>query len=385
MKLGVIISNDWELYGDGSGDFYDDQYRLTEELLEVCENHGAKLTLMAEVGQQWAHQKISRTEGWALDVVTSWENQLIDTVKRQHDVQLHLHPQWIGPITFTNGKWQLDSRYLVFSGLSEREQEGVLRSGKQYLDNLLRPVKPEYSCIGFRAGGSTTKPYKNIVQSLLNVGILSDTSVIKGCFEHGQCDYRRAYSNYEPWFVEPSDIMSQGQTNTGILEIPIYSVPITDSPVLRKTYLPHFVYRYNFGLALPKRERDWVKLRNKNILERYSLLQRPTIRNNATNVKWIISQIISRNSLRLAYDFLPASVFIYMLHRLAEKIERRGKHGKEFVFPVMAFGHVKGMTTCDNINLIFEKIKGEFGDKVVFWTYSDAVRYWMDNFVDIKE
>jgi len=52
MKLALILTNDWELFGDGSGDYFEIQHKPLEELLDTVEDHGAKLTVMAEVGQQ---------------------------------------------------------------------------------------------------------------------------------------------------------------------------------------------------------------------------------------------------------------------------------------------------------------------------------------------
>jgi hypothetical protein len=115
-------------------------------------------------------------------------------------------------------------------------------------------------------------------------------------------------------------------------------------------------------------------------LKRYSLLQRPAIRDNFTNVKWLLSQVIKKERLQLDYVSVPASIFVYMLQKLVEEIEQNNPNDRELIFPVMAFGHVKSMTTCDNINLIFEKIKAQFGEKVIFWTFSDATRYWIDYF-----
>jgi len=76
MKLGLIISNDWELFGDGSGDYFEVQHRPLEALLQTVEDHGAKLTVMAEVAQQWAHQRISPHAPWAREVVEAWESIL---------------------------------------------------------------------------------------------------------------------------------------------------------------------------------------------------------------------------------------------------------------------------------------------------------------------
>ena len=58
MNLGLIITNDWEVFGDGSGDYFELQHKPLEALLKVVEEYGAKLTVMAEVGQQWAHQTL---------------------------------------------------------------------------------------------------------------------------------------------------------------------------------------------------------------------------------------------------------------------------------------------------------------------------------------
>ena len=81
MKIGLILSNDWELFGDGSGDYFEIQHKPLESLLSTVENHSAKLTVMAEVAQQWAHQKIREQEPWADEVVFAWEAMLKETIR----------------------------------------------------------------------------------------------------------------------------------------------------------------------------------------------------------------------------------------------------------------------------------------------------------------
>src|SRR6266511_3161138 len=107
MRLGLVISNDWELFGDGSGEYFEIQHRPLEDLLKTIENHGAKLTVMAEVGQQWAHQRICEQETWAREVVEAWESVLKETIKKKFDVQLHLHPQWLNA-EYKNSAWCVD-------------------------------------------------------------------------------------------------------------------------------------------------------------------------------------------------------------------------------------------------------------------------------------
>jgi hypothetical protein len=379
MKLGLILSNDWELFGDGSGDFYEIQYKPTEALLKTCEEHGAKLTLMAEVGQQWAHRELGDKEAWALEISQAWEYQLKDVIRRKHDVQLHLHPQWLNA-TFRDNRWLLDYNEWAISALSPDRQEEYLKEGKQYLDKLLMSVVPDYSCIGFRAGGYCIEPSQTVIQSLLKAGIVCDTSVTKGLFEPGDYDYRDAYSNYLPWFVSNSSVKYIGDTNSGLLEIPIHSVPIIDSAIFRQLVGGSLIYKYNFGLTLPKSEDMWIKAKRKEVAKRYPLLQRPFMKSRIKSVRWLMSKIITKQALQLDYDYVPASIFVRVLQLLAEKVEMSTKSDNEQVIPVMSSGHVKGMLDCENINLILEKTKSELGAKMIFWTLSDAVKYWINRY-----
>src|SRR5262249_21791631 len=155
------FSNDWELYGDGSGDYYELQEASLKALLTALENHGAKLTVMAELGQQWAHLEIGEKESWAREIAQSWERTLAEVVKRGSDVQLHLHPQWLNA-KHENGRWTLDLSRWSISSLDHQAIEAVLLKGKRYLESLLKGIDPDYECIAFRAGAYCIQP-SNIV------------------------------------------------------------------------------------------------------------------------------------------------------------------------------------------------------------------------------
>ena len=166
MKLGLILSNDWELFGDGSGDYFEIQHQPLHALLNTVEQHGAKLTVMAEVGQQWAHQKISNDQPWAGEVAESWEAILKETIEKDHDVQLHLHPGFLDA-TYENNKWRLNYSHWAISSLEPPVMESVLKEGKQYLEGLLCPINPDYECIAFRAGDFCIQPSGTVIRRLL--------------------------------------------------------------------------------------------------------------------------------------------------------------------------------------------------------------------------
>jgi hypothetical protein len=376
MKLGLIISNDWELYGDGSGDYFEIQYRPLQALLDRVETYGAKLTVMAEVGQQWAHKKISEKESGAREIVDSWESILMDTVKRKNDVQLHLHPQWLNA-EYKNKKWNLDFNYWAISRLPEAKIEKVLEEGKQYLDSLLKPINPDYECIAFRAGAYCIEPSQVVIQKLLKSGIICDTSVSKGMYNPSFYDYRDAYSNVLPWFVSPEDIKYKGNNEARLLEIPIYSNKIFHSKILRilSQQLSDIL---SFGVVIDRKDRKWLSEKNDFINLKYPSKSPFETKIPKKLVKRLILGLISRDLFRLDYDSLPPKVFMKCLKQIYENKSFKGWQIDDLVIPVMAIGHVKLIHNYDNIDRILKEITVNLQDKVIYWTLSDAIRYWIN-------
>jgi hypothetical protein len=151
----------------------------------------------------------------------------------------------------------------------------TLKEGKRYLDNLLGPVEPSYECIAFRAGAYCIEPSAVVIQNLLKVGIICDTSVTKGSYNPPFFDYRDAYSHFWPWFVSPDDVKYKSEKEEGLLEIPIYSYKAIDLPIIRKFISLRLFYLICFGALLSKQDQKWLTERNKNQLKRYPVQERP--------------------------------------------------------------------------------------------------------------
>lgn len=380
MKLGLIISNDWELFGDGSGDYFKIQHRPVEALLDVVEAHGGKLTIMAEVGQQWAHEKIAKHKDWAREVVASWKAILKDAVKREHDVQLHLHPQWLAA-KYKNNNWQLDFNHWVVSSLSPSEMEAALKKGKLYLETLLRPIDPSYECIAFRAGAYCIQPSKVPIQKLLEAGIICDMSVTKGKYKPPFYDYRDAHSNIFPWFACPHDIRYEGASADGLLEIPIHSQEVLHSPILQKLCL-RLSHLLSFNVLISKRDKKWLTDRIRVTSYRYPLNKRPaSVQSRKKSLKWLISKALTKASIQLNYDYLPPKVFVKFLENIRQS--NQGLIGADLIVPVVATGHVKDMHNCDNIDGILREINVRLYGEVIYWNLSDAVEYWINRSGDI--
>jgi hypothetical protein len=377
MKLGLILSNDWELFGDGSGNYFDVQHQPLKALLQTVEEHGASLTVMAEVAQQWAHQRLATHDNWAREVVDAWEAILQETVQRGSDVQLHLHPQWFHA-RYEQHAWHVNFDQWAIGDLDPTRIETVLREGKAYLERLLQPVNPDYACIAFRAGAYCIEPSQEVIARLQQAGFLCDSSVTKGLYHPQYYDYRDAYSNVMPWFVSAKSIKYRNHRDRGLLEIPIYSHPSIDLPLFRKFISPWLFYRLCFGVSLSKRELAWLTTKNKMLFKQYPMLQRKTIQRHITSVKWLLSKVVARNAVQLDYDSLPAKVFVKCLTDIYESQSTVREH-EERILPIMASGHVKAAPNCENMQRILDQIHATLNDKVVYWTLRDAVRYWLQS------
>ena len=100
--IDLVFTNDWELFGDGSGDYYELQHNPTENLLELLELNQAGVSFFVEIGQliTFKNSKIPKYEKIAEDC-----ERLIKKIYSNglNDVCLHIHPQWF----FAEFEWCL--------------------------------------------------------------------------------------------------------------------------------------------------------------------------------------------------------------------------------------------------------------------------------------
>jgi len=220
--LGLIFSLDYEIYGTGIGDFSNLMITPTDQLLDLFDMYGAKLTIMAEVAEIIALKKYDSF----LSIAERIENQLVEAIKRGHDVQLHLHPAWFNA-RYDGNRWILDFDEYALVGLPFERIDSYIKQGKQYIENLLQKAESEshYQCIAFRAGNWLMQPSKNIIKALEQNGFEFDTSVYKWGFNQVgkyKLDYREAHSNVFSWVVDTQDI-NRNDARQGLKEIPIFT------------------------------------------------------------------------------------------------------------------------------------------------------------------
>ena len=59
--IHLVLSLDYEIFGNGSGDVRRNMIEPTDRLLALCNKYGAKLSIMLEVGEYWAMKRAEET------------------------------------------------------------------------------------------------------------------------------------------------------------------------------------------------------------------------------------------------------------------------------------------------------------------------------------
>jgi hypothetical protein len=389
MKLGLILTNDWELFGNGSGNYFDIQYKPLKDLLGIIDDFKAKITVFAEVAQQWAHQELAVKEDRAKKITSAWEFMLQKTIKMGSDVQMHLHPQWLNA-KYRDNTWHLDYNHWALASLDYKTMKEKLIQGKQYLEKILKPIDKNYECIAFRACGFYIQPSKATIHNLVEAGFKCDTSVIKGLYDPPYIDFRKAYSNCLPWIASREDVNLRSNNKDGIVEIPIYSRELIDIPILRKVVtlkrgsFKEALYCFHFGAnAVSEADLGWLKERERIKNERYpESLRKGKIQSKKESetsflqlLRKIFTKIVRKNLFVLDYNDLPPKVFVKCIKEIRkQKIYLTNPNN---IIPIVALGHTKGMHNCENIKKILYEIKKTFSDEeLIFWTIRDAVSFW---------
>jgi hypothetical protein len=195
----------------------------TERMLRLFDEHGAKLTIMADVGEILKFKEYAETHPKDDFHYGEIVAQLQDAVTRGHDVQLHIHSSYFNA-THNGNHWVQDWTEYDFANLNLDRMRMMVKEGKEFLEGILKPVSPAYRCIAFRAANWSVSPARNVVKVLLENGIEIDTSI----FKYGRrndlvkFNYTDAHSEIIPWRAGGDDLCIK-DNQSRLWEFPIYS------------------------------------------------------------------------------------------------------------------------------------------------------------------
>ena len=115
MKLthiALIITNDYDVQGDGRGDVKETVIRPTAEILTVCGEFCVPHTLFVEVLEflKFREAEDKRLLSPTYCGGSLLAEQLREAISAGHDVQLHLHPQWLDAMPLRDDCWEVNSK-----------------------------------------------------------------------------------------------------------------------------------------------------------------------------------------------------------------------------------------------------------------------------------
>lgn len=241
-RIGLIFTADYELFGNGSGDVMTCMINPTNNLLDICKETGAKLTIFMDVCELWAFEEVEKNGLWDLGYSPSAQikSQLIDAVNNGHDVQLHFHPQWLDYSYLGKGKWQLNHDKWRLPSLIETEIDTLFEKGKKTLEDLLRPINSNYQCNAFRAGGWCIQPEGTILKAMKKHGFKIESSVAVGV-SNNQEDRFFDFSSAPDLPLWKIDTEVTKQEEGTLLEVPIFTAEMDG--VTRSTFLAKRIRR----------------------------------------------------------------------------------------------------------------------------------------------
>lgn len=223
MTYKLYFTLDYEIHGNGDGSPFQLLVEPTYRLMDLLEQYGQRLTIMADVAEILCFRRYRDNTGKDDFYVAEIEQQLCDAIRRGHDVQLHIHSSYF------NAQWngarfdQCIEEYNMAALPYERVREMVGQC-VDYLEKLLKPIKSDYKVWLYRAANWSMMPTPVLYKVLTEFGITHDTSVYKGGCQGGNVcyDYRHAYDNLLSYRASSQDI-NRYDPHGQIIEMPIYT------------------------------------------------------------------------------------------------------------------------------------------------------------------
>ncbi len=227
MKRQIILSVDHEIFGNGTGDVRRHMTEPAELMARACEKHGMPLTVFFEVEEYMAfgREREHLVAALGYDPEKEVRDQAADFVKRGHDLQLHVHPEWVGA-TYDRKSWQLKPDKRTVDSLFETVEETseYIKSRKAVVDGIWEEAGSDRRVTAFRAGAFCAQPGGKLLPALAANGIFVDSSLVKGMTrddDHVHLDFRAAPVMRRHWRVS-SDVACEDKAGE-VHEIPIHS------------------------------------------------------------------------------------------------------------------------------------------------------------------
>ena len=225
----LILTVDLEVFGNGSGCVQQCACAPLERMARLVEAYGARLEIFVEA----IEFAVMEGDPAHADTVRAVKRQLADMVRRGHQLQIHIHPQWDGAYpddakqgwVFKGGTWRTgdtDPDRLVH----------LLHMSNAWIREAVQEVHEDYGCSVFRAGGWCIQPSEEVVPVLRSMGLNIDSSVAPGLANDDPDTWYDFRSSPEkPWWRVDAEVDRPGSGD--FIEVPIAAPRVNAARHLR--------------------------------------------------------------------------------------------------------------------------------------------------------
>lgn len=308
MKFHLILTLDYELFGDGSGCLGACVVEPTDRCRAIAEAHDARLTLFVEALEFAALARLDGAPG--ADKYPEVEQQLSRLAASGHALQLHLHPQWLDA-HHEAGNWHLDFSKWRVGSLSNSDLARCFDEGQAYLNRFAKQATV------FRAGGWTIQPEGHVLEQLNERHITVDSTVAPGLYNAATgdwYDFRNAPAL--PYWSIQDDVCSP-VSDGPVIEVPIATARIgvaAHAKALREAkQLNQFPEGCSGSYNGPNDRLQWARGR--------------------------VSKVMGLGTVMLDFSTLPAWALIEATRRYMQRFANT-----EGPIPIVAIGHNKNFS-----------------------------------------
>ena len=340
--IHLAFVDDWELSGDGSGDPYVLQFAPMRRLVEIYNAHNVRGSFNAEVLQQLTFRQFQDQHPKLKALADEWDDAIRETFRQGHDIQLHIHPQW-SKAEYEVGKWKLNGDWSILNYTAE-EARALIARGKEYLENLLRPIDPDYRCTSFRSGSWCIAPSPFMLNLLAEFGIVFDMSIVGGVRYNTRrikLDYSNCEEDFLPYYPEMTDARRVSDKPE-----PIVCIPTNHFYGSRRSTLQHHVGKLSTKLKHRSSSHDNVNTLGRSV--------------KTYGHEW--AQTSHDSKLRRVYDkgVVPylkgrhlisdlAQLDYALMTEMLESIRRRARASRLNDVPVILENHTKDLRDFSHI------------------------------------
>ena len=227
--LHIVLTDDWELRGNGSGNPRAMQFRTAHALMDLYERFGLRCSFNVDVLQQLAFREAAAPHGELRLIADEWDACVREMLRRGHDVELHTHPQWDGAV-FEGGRFRVSAEWSL-QRCPEEKVRRILTGARDYLADLGQREDPAYRCVAYRAGAWALAPSPTILPTLVELGIVLDMSIVSGMFHDSASvsfDYRTVDEAYRPYYPDMADARRLSSQAEPIVCVPTTTAALDD-------------------------------------------------------------------------------------------------------------------------------------------------------------